>query len=239
MKMFLRGFFGPFFVLAFPVIMVILFGSIYGNAPSPLFGGRGSMDVSIPAYMALVVGVSGLMGLPLVISDYKDRKIYKRFDVTPVSKELILGVQFFINIATTAVGILLLILTGTLLYGLHIKGNPFAISGAVLLSALSLFSIGFFLTAFTNNAKTTNALCYILYFVMMFASGATLPKELFPDSVLLFSKALPLTYAVDLLQGAAEGGQISTLWTEICVLAGLTIVFGLASVLLYRRKAWD
>jgi len=47
-----------FFTLAFPPLLVVLFGTIYGNDPSPLFAGRGSMDVSMPAYTALILGGS-------------------------------------------------------------------------------------------------------------------------------------------------------------------------------------
>ena len=39
-----------FFTLAFPPLMVVLFGAMYGNEPSAMFGGYGSMDVSMPNY---------------------------------------------------------------------------------------------------------------------------------------------------------------------------------------------
>jgi ABC-2 type transport system permease protein len=44
-KLFLREPMAAFFTLAFPLMMLFLFGSIYGNEPEELFGGRGSMDV--------------------------------------------------------------------------------------------------------------------------------------------------------------------------------------------------
>jgi hypothetical protein len=31
--------------------MLFVFGSMYGNEPTPFFGGRGSVDMSVPAYM--------------------------------------------------------------------------------------------------------------------------------------------------------------------------------------------
>ena len=42
--------------------MVLLFGAIYGNEPTPLFGGHGTMDVSMPGYTALILSTVGFMG---------------------------------------------------------------------------------------------------------------------------------------------------------------------------------
>ena len=39
--LFIRDFYGFFFTFVFPLLMLLLYGSIYGNEPSPYFGGRG------------------------------------------------------------------------------------------------------------------------------------------------------------------------------------------------------
>ena len=39
-KLFLREPIGAFFTLVFPLMMLFLFGSIYGNTPTPMFGGQ-------------------------------------------------------------------------------------------------------------------------------------------------------------------------------------------------------
>lgn len=48
-KLFLREPMAAFFTLAFPPMMLFVFGSVYGNKPSPFFGGYGSVDGSVPA----------------------------------------------------------------------------------------------------------------------------------------------------------------------------------------------
>lgn len=40
-----------------------------------------------------LLGASGVMGLPLVIADYRHKKILKRFHTTPISPVIILMVQ--------------------------------------------------------------------------------------------------------------------------------------------------
>jgi ABC-2 type transport system permease protein len=64
-KLYLRNFVSLFFTLVFPLLMLFLFGSMYGNEPSPFFGGHGSMDVTIPGYIAtIIIGTTAFMSLP-------------------------------------------------------------------------------------------------------------------------------------------------------------------------------
>ncbi len=48
LKLFSRNWVAAFFTLAFPVLNMFLFGTMYGNQPAAYFGGHGSVDVMIP-----------------------------------------------------------------------------------------------------------------------------------------------------------------------------------------------
>lgn len=236
--LFLRDFYGFFFTFVFPTMMLLLFGGIYGNEPSQYFGGLGAMDMSVPAYSAMIVGVTGLMAFPLTISEYKDAGIYKRFDATPAGKGLVISAQVLVNFLMTLLGFGLLLAGGVLLFHIRIQGSLWAIAGALLLSIAAVFSLGFFFTAVARDGKISNLLCYVSYFVMIFLSGATLPRELFPEGVKVISKFLPLSYVVDLLQGAFRGTDIGELTAAAAVLTGIFLLCTLLGALLYRRKSW-
>ena len=60
-KLFLREPMAAFFTLAFPLMVLFLFGGIYGNEPNEMFGGRGTVDMLVPAYMGMIIGTVGLM----------------------------------------------------------------------------------------------------------------------------------------------------------------------------------
>ena len=51
------------------------------------------MQQSFGAFVAVGICATGLMGLPLTIADYRDKKILKRFKATPVDPGLLLLVQ--------------------------------------------------------------------------------------------------------------------------------------------------
>ena len=93
------------FTFVFPLLMLLLYGSIYGNEPSPYFGGRGTMDVSVPAYSAMIIGVTGLMAVPLTLAGYKENRIYKRFDASPAGKGMVIAAQVLVNLLMTLAGL--------------------------------------------------------------------------------------------------------------------------------------
>ncbi len=237
--LFLREFFGCFFTLVFPTMMLVLFGSIYGNEPFSPGEPLGMMDLSVPAYATMVIGVTGLMAFPLTLAGYKEKKIYKRFDATPVGKKTVILAQTTINLLMTLIGIAILLAAGILLYRIQILGSFLPICVSILLSTGAMFSMGFLFTAVARDAKITNLLCYLFYFVMLFLSGATIPDQLFPESVKAAASFLPMTYAVDLMQGAFAGDGLLQHGKELMVLSVLTALFILVGAACYRRKDWS
>lgn len=238
LRLFTRDFFSFFFTLVFPVLMLFLFGGIYGN--TPIYDGADvkMMDISVPAYSVMVIGVTGLMALPLTLSGYKEKKIYKRFDSTPVGKKSIMAAQVFINLIMTLIGILILLIAGMLIFHIQIKGSFLSICVSVLFSIVALFSMGFLFTAVGRDQKSTSLLCYLFYFIMLFLSGATMPDMLFPDTIKRISSFLPMTYAVDLMQGVFAGDSLSLHGKELLVLGLVTAVCTIVGAVLYRRKDW-
>ena len=102
----------------------------------------------------------------------------------------------------------------------------------------AMFSMGFLFTAIGWDLKSTNLLCYLFYFLMLFLSGATLPDMLFPDTVKKISDFLPMTHAVDLMQGTFAGDSLSLHGTELLILGSLSVVCTAVGAVLYRKKDW-
>lgn len=238
LRLFLRDFFSCFFTLVFPVGMLLLFGGIFGNAPVYEGAQVHMMDVSVPAYAVMVIGVTGLMSLPLTLAGYQEKKIYKRFDATPIGKKRIMMAQIVINLVMTLIGIAILFIVGRMLYQIQIKGDVLSIGIGLLFSIAALFSMGFLFTAIGQDLKSTTLLCYLFYFVMLFLSGATLPDMLFTGMIKKVSDFLPMTYAVDLMQGIVGGDSLIAHQSELFIL-GMTAAACIAvGTALYKRKDW-
>ncbi len=233
-KMNVRNFMNIFFSLVFPVMMLLLFGSMYGNDPSSYNGGHGSVDISTPGYICMVISVSGLMTLPITVSQYRERKILKRFMATPIKPLDILLAQLVVNAIVTFIGSILLIIVGIMVFDLKFYGNPIMVFLGVLLVMVSIFSIGLFIAGFTKNAKAALAISYVIYFPMLFLSGATLPLQFMPETIQNISKAFPLTYGIELVRGLWLGQSVFDFGLQILVLLGFFIVLGGLSLKMFK-----
>ncbi len=223
-KLFLREPMAAFFTLAFPLMMLFLFGSIYGNEPTPFFGGYGSVDVSVPAYTAMIIATSGLLGLSIVISSYRERGILRRLKATPLRPYTILSAQVIVIFAMTALGMVLLIVAGKSVYGLRFAGNLFSVTGAFILGSMSFFALGFVIAGLMPTARTAQVVAMVIFYPMLFLSGAAIPREVMPETIQRYAEVLPLTHVVSLLRGLWIGESWGQHLTEVGILVVMTVV---------------
>ena len=233
-KLYLREPMAAFFTLVFPLMMLFLFGSIYGNEPTDFYNGRGSVDVSVPGYMAMIIGTVGLLSIAITMATYRETGVLRRYRATPLRPAVILTSQVMVNFVMTLLGVLLLVVVARLVYGLRFEGNGVSVLGAFILSTLSFFAIGFLLASLAPTARVANIVGMVLFYPNLFLSGAAMPKEMFPDGVLLVSRVLPLTYVVDLLQGLWFGDPWGDHLTEVAVLVGMLAVGVIVSAKTFR-----
>ncbi len=124
LRLFLREPITAFFTLGFPVMLVLIFGAIYGNEPTPLFGGRGSMDVSMPGYTALILGAVGFMTVAINTSSYREARILRRFRATPLRPLTYIAADVTANLVMTLLGMVGVVAVGWLLFRVHFGGSP-------------------------------------------------------------------------------------------------------------------
>jgi len=232
--LYLREPMASFFTLIFPVLLLFLFGSIYGNKPNPFFGGRGTVDASTPAYMAIIIGSTALMSIPIGMSTYRERGVLRRFRATPLQPGAIIMAEIIVHFAMTLLGAVLLVAAARLVYGLNFGGNAALVFLGFMLSSLSFFAVGFLVASLAPNARVANIIGMVLYFPNLFLSGATFPKEMFPPAVKAVGKFIPMTYVVSLLQGLWFGEPLDKNLLAVVVLGGLLIVGGIVSAMAFR-----
>jgi len=233
-KLFLREPVGAFFTLIFPLMFLFLFGSIYGNAPLPQLNGQGTVDISVPAYTAMIIGTTGLVGLPITMAAYRENGVLRRLRTTPINPLFVLGAQVIVLFMMTAFGMILLIIAGKLVFHLRFEGNLLYVIGGFILSSLSFFAIGFVLAGLMPTARTAQVVGMVILYPMLFLTGAGFPRELLPESILKISNFLPLTYVVTLLRGLWVGDPWNKHITDVIVLLAILVVGVLVSIKSFR-----
>ena len=182
-KLSLRGLDMFIFAICMPVTIFILLGIIYKDKPAFEGAGYTFVEQSFGAVSTIAICAGGVMGLPLVVSDYRKKHILKRFQVTPASPVLILAVQLSIYAFYSFASLVLLYTAGVIFFDFQLRGSVLTFLAAYLLVMVSMFSIGLLVGGIAPDIKTASAAASILYFPMIIFSGATLPYEIMPSAL--------------------------------------------------------
>ena len=224
MKLSLRDMNMVIFAICIPLVVLIILGVIYGNKPAYDGAAYTFLEQSFGALTTIAICAGGVMGLPLVVSDYRSRKILKRFKVTPVSPAMILAVQVAIYTIYSVASLILLYIVSALFFGFHMGGSRIAFLGSYLLVMLSIFSIGMMVGGISPNSQTASVIASLLYFPMLIFSGATLPYEVMPSALQKVADILPLTQGIKLLKAASLGLPIENVFVPIIVMVVLAAI---------------
>ncbi|EQB88786.1 ABC-2 type transport system permease protein [Clostridium punense] len=233
-KLSLRGMDMFIFGICLPVVMVFILGSTYGNKPAFEGANYSFFEQSFGAIAVIAICAGGVMGLPLVVSDYRSRKILKRFKVTPISPVLILAVQLAIYVLYAVTSLVLVYLTAWIFFNFSFKGSVVNFLSVYFLVMVSMFSIGIMVGGISANVKIAGTIASLLYFPMLIFSGATLPYEVMPSVLQKVAGVLPLTYGIKLLKAATVGVSISETLIPVVIMIVLAIVCTIISLRFFR-----
>ena len=142
LKLSFRGMDMLIFAVILPLILLVILGIIYGEKPAFERATYSMIDQSFGALITISICAGGVMGLPIVISDYRSKQILKRFKVTPINPITILLVELTVYFIYALISFITLLLLGNLLFGFKIQGNLLKVLFWWSMVLVSMFSIG-------------------------------------------------------------------------------------------------
>ena len=213
-------------------MVLIIFGFIYGIKSAMNDALYMFIDQSFGALCTISICVSGLMGLPLVVSEYRERKILKRFQVTPVSPFLLLIVELTIYVVYCFVSMLSLLIVAMLVWKVRIIGSWMAFVGSWLLTMISTLSIGMMVGGIAKNTKIAS----VLYFPMLIFSGATLPLEIILEMMQKIFNFFPMTQGIQLMKTMFLGLSTQNVWISILSMMAVTMLCTMIVICFFQWK---
>lgn len=232
-KVFVREPMGVIATLGIPVIIFIILGRSMGDS------GRDAMSVgqapfNVPILAALLIAVSAVISLVAIVSIYREGGILKRLRATPLSPLTILGAHVFIKLVFTVIALVLLVLAGRQMIPGTIDVNMPSFTAALLLSTLSILSLGFVIASLVPTARFAQPISAALLYPMIAVSGLFFPLEALSRPLQLVALGLPTTHAVSLMQGIWDGSG----WNPANVVA-LILIFGVCTGLSTKVFRWE
>lgn len=224
LKLSLRGMDMVIFAICMPIIALVLLGIIYGNKLAFEGANYTFIEQSFSAISTIAICAGGMMGLPLVISDYRSKRILKRFRVTPISPAMILIVQVTIYTIYSLVSLITVYAVARIFFGYQLIGSLLTFLCGYFLVMISMFSIGLMVGGIAPNTKIASVIASALYFPMLIFSGATLPYEVMPSLLQKVADFMPLTQGIKLLKSAALGLPLENSLLPIILLVAIAVI---------------
>lgn len=235
LKLFFREPVAVFFSVVFPILLLLIFGSIFGDeSASP---GYRVIDEFVPALVAVIAAQLALAGIPIVFADYRETGVFRRFKVSPLPLSIVGAVQIAVGLVMFVGATVLLILLAAGLFSLRFGGTVPAVLGVSLMGATAMFALGLAVASVATTMRTAQATGSALFFTMLFLSGAALPRDEFPGWLRTVSELVPLTHFVDPLTTAWRGARFgASEWTSLAVLVAL---FVLSAWVVRAKFRWE
>jgi ABC-2 type transport system permease protein len=234
LKLYLREPVAVFFTLVFPLIPLLLSGLLFG-AQEAMPGFR-VIDVYVPALIAMVVAYSGLMGIPIALSEYREQGVLKRFRASPLRLSTVLFAHVAVQVGALLASAAVIVAVAQLAFGLRFAVRPAPLLLVGALGCAALFTLGFAVVGLCSGPRNTQAVGSVLFFAMLFTSGAAIPRRQFPPWLQRATDWVPLSHLVDALTDVWVGEPLGGSGVELAVLAGLA---GVSFAVARRTFRWE
>jgi ABC-2 type transport system permease protein len=234
MKLSYREFSAVLFGVLMPVGLMLLLGVLYGGSVAEEGSAIRRVDMSFGAVASIGICAAGLMGLPIALSDYRWRKVLKRYKVTPVSPGTLLSAHVLYSFTLSIASTILVYLICALFFGFGLHGSPFTFILVYLLVLVSIHAIGMAIAGMAKSAQMGGILASAFYFPMLFLSGATIPYEIMPKALQTAADFLPLTQGIKLLKAASLGQDLHAMTLSFAVLAVIAVLGTFLSLKFFR-----
>jgi ABC-2 type transport system permease protein len=214
------------FGLLFPLIMFLTF-----------FIGR-NLDIVLffPGFLGMMLFFTASSVGPLITPWEKREKTYERLISLPVILEsiiigdLLAGAIFGVAITTIVFVICYELLNLSIM-------NAAVLTLSLILGSITFAALGTLLASpTTDNPSNIMMLSSLIRLPLIFISGIFIPLSQLSGWVLILTSLSPLTYLVDLFNGAMNGNAVYPSWIDMLVLLAVILVFiGCAKVIQKRN----
>jgi len=242
-RLFRREPFSIVFVLAFPLMMMMLLAAVFGNDQANaqdiengmlVWRGVTPADYYTAASVAVIIAALGLMTLPINLSGYRERGILRRLRASSVSVWVLVSAQLTLALVTFFAGALVMGVVAWLAYDVMLPKDVIGVVAALVLGTAAFGAIGLLLATLVRSSRSAQGIGLLLFFAMWLISGTGPPRAVLPAGLRDVGGLLPLTHLVAAVQDPWFGFGWSA--TDLGVLAAYAFAAGAPALWFFR---WD
>jgi ABC-2 type transport system permease protein len=222
------------FIFAFPVMLFLLLGSLYGNDTTD--EGYNSIELLLAGMLGYGAANTGFAGMSITLVIRREYGILKRIRSTPLPAVTYFAAALTSTLFVFALQAVLLLALGRVLYDTGLPDRPFSLAFLVAFGAAAFAGLGIGTAALIRSAEGSSAVVNFILLPMAFLSGSFGGRD-YPSVLEAIANVLPLKYFVDLLRDVYLDHQSA--WSNPGALA-VVAAWGLGGALVgARRFGWE
>ena len=195
------------------------------------------IDFLLPGIVLMAFFTTGLFGVPGAILFNRDRKVLRRYWVTPLSVPRFLAGFCLGHLSLCGLQFSLLLVLGRYGFGATVSFARPAAFLTLILAAVTFMAFGFLIASLARTANAGMATANILNMPMMFLSGMFFPVAGLPAFLKGVVYANPVSYLVNGLR-ASLGVESSPFSPGLSIGVPLAWI-ALSALVAARRLKWD
>ncbi|MGH3023458.1 MAG: ABC transporter permease [Gaiellaceae bacterium] len=198
-RLFWRNREAAFFSFVFPILLLALIGSVYGDEP---IEGVSAATFILVGLLGYGVAANAFAGLAITLVVRREAGLLKRVRGTPLEPATYLAAVIASTVTVIGLQVVAQLLLGVYLLDADWPERPASLVFAVLLGAAAFAALGIAVTTLVRTAEGSSAVVNAIYLPMAFISGVFFSREDMPAFLEAISDVLPLTHLLALIRAA-------------------------------------
>ena len=213
------------FVFAFPVVTMLIIGGSFGTSPDEAFAGANPAHWYVASYVAVVIGATGLVMLPVHIASYRERGVLRRFAVAGFPRWSFAIAQVVVGLTTIVVAVALLLLVAAPVYGIPNPADAARVIVGAAAGSVAFVAIGVLLGTVLRSARSAQAVGLLLFFPSFLLGVGGPPPDVMGSALRSLSGVLPLALVTTAVRepwlglGNGTGSLVAVLVLAVSALA--------------------
>jgi ABC-2 type transport system permease protein len=223
-----------FFSFLFPIILLVLLGSVYGDDEIEGVSGATYLLAGLIGYG---VAATAFASLAITLVVRREAGLLKRVRGTPLSPTTYLAAVISSMVIVIGLQAVAQVLIGRFLLDAAWPASPASLVVVIAIGAAAFAALGLAVTTIVKTAEGSSAVVNAIYLPLAFISGAFFSPRDMPRFLEVISELLPLTYLLRLIRSTFIEGE--TLTSSPGALAAVVAwgLFGL--VVAARMFRWE
>jgi ABC-2 type transport system permease protein len=213
------------FVVAFPIVTMLVIGGSFGSAPDAEFEGAIPAHWYVASYITVVIAATGLIMLPVHMASYRERGVLRRLAAAGFPRWSFGIAQLVMGLAMIVIAVALLLAVAAPVYGIPSVDQPWRAAAGFLFGSVGFVSIGVLLGSVLPSARSAQAVGLLLFFPSFLLGGGGPPPKVMGAGLRQVAEVVPLTLVTDAIRvpwlglGNATGTLVTVIVLSVAACA--------------------